>query len=130
MTNTIQYPSFHFMKLQRSDQRASIYIKAQETKPALVVNLTEDEVSTRRAWEVWAYLTEMDKVDQDIKHPTKGVQYDAQCKMTRMYLQFLCHTREAIVRKQLSCKKRSSRKEFRRKKGTNFTGNRQGPQNL
>ncbi|KAL8470089.1 hypothetical protein ACS0TY_032817 [Phlomoides rotata] len=55
------------MKLQRPDQRASTYIKAQETKPALVVNLTEDEVSTRRAWGVWVYLTEMDKV----KYPFK-----------------------------------------------------------
>ncbi|KAL8497203.1 hypothetical protein ACS0TY_020766 [Phlomoides rotata] len=45
MTNNIQYPSFHFMKLQRPDQRASTCIKAQETKPALVVNLTEDEFS-------------------------------------------------------------------------------------
>ncbi|KAL8472544.1 hypothetical protein ACS0TY_029665 [Phlomoides rotata] len=52
MTNSIQYPSFHFMKLQRLDQRAFTYIKAQETKPTLVVNLTEDEVSTRRAWGV------------------------------------------------------------------------------
>ncbi|KAL8503566.1 hypothetical protein ACS0TY_022341 [Phlomoides rotata] len=66
MTNTIKY-SFHFMKLQRPDQRASTYIKAQETKPALVVNLTEDEVSTRRAWGVWVCLTEMDKV----KYPFK-----------------------------------------------------------
>ncbi|KAL8470647.1 hypothetical protein ACS0TY_033271 [Phlomoides rotata] len=49
ITNSIQYPSFHFMKLQMPDQRAFTYIKAQETKPALVVNLTEDEVSTRRA---------------------------------------------------------------------------------
>ncbi|KAL8468965.1 hypothetical protein ACS0TY_031970 [Phlomoides rotata] len=37
MKNAIQYPSFHFMKLQRPDQRAFTYIKAQETKPALVV---------------------------------------------------------------------------------------------
>ncbi|KAL8501623.1 hypothetical protein ACS0TY_020946 [Phlomoides rotata] len=67
MANAIQYPSFHFMKLQRPDQRASIYIKTQETRPALVVNLTEDEVSTRRAWGVWVCLTEMDKV----KYPFK-----------------------------------------------------------
>ncbi|KAL8549295.1 hypothetical protein ACS0TY_008228 [Phlomoides rotata] len=31
MTNTIQYLSFHFMKLQRPDQRASTYIKVQKT---------------------------------------------------------------------------------------------------
>ncbi|KAL8542479.1 hypothetical protein ACS0TY_003369 [Phlomoides rotata] len=49
MTNSIQYPSFHFMKLQRPDHRTSNYIKTQETKPELVVNLTEDEVSTIRA---------------------------------------------------------------------------------
>ncbi|KAL8547387.1 hypothetical protein ACS0TY_006929 [Phlomoides rotata] len=61
------YPSFHFMKLQRPDQRASTYIKTQETKPALVVNLTEDEVSIKRAWGVWVYLMEMDKV----KYPFK-----------------------------------------------------------
>ncbi|KAL8547756.1 hypothetical protein ACS0TY_007185 [Phlomoides rotata] len=49
MTNVIQYPSFHFMNLQRPDQRAFTNIKAQETKPTLVVNLMEDEVSIRRA---------------------------------------------------------------------------------
>ncbi|KAL8511314.1 hypothetical protein ACS0TY_017933 [Phlomoides rotata] len=57
ITNSIQYPSFHFMKLQRPDHRAANYIKTQETKPELLVNLTEDEVSTRRAWGVWACLT-------------------------------------------------------------------------
>ncbi|KAL8512143.1 hypothetical protein ACS0TY_018555 [Phlomoides rotata] len=67
MTNSIQYPSFHFMKLQRPEQRAFTYIKAQETKPSLVANLTEDEVSTRRAWGVWVYLIEMEKV----KYPFK-----------------------------------------------------------
>ncbi|KAL8481456.1 hypothetical protein ACS0TY_027820 [Phlomoides rotata] len=71
MTNSIQYPSFHFMKLQRPDQRASTYIKTQETKPTLVVNLTEDEVSTRQAWRVWVCLTEMNKV----KYPFKIYQY-------------------------------------------------------
>ncbi|KAL8471039.1 hypothetical protein ACS0TY_033563 [Phlomoides rotata] len=64
MTNTIQYPRFHFMKLQRPGKRASTYINAQETKPTLVVNLTEDEVSTRRALGVWVCLTEMDKIRQ------------------------------------------------------------------
>ncbi|KAL8548042.1 hypothetical protein ACS0TY_007374 [Phlomoides rotata] len=60
--NEIKYPSFHFMKLQRPDKKAFTYIKEQETKPALVVNLTEDEISTRRAWGVWVCITEMDKV--------------------------------------------------------------------
>ncbi|KAL8498633.1 hypothetical protein ACS0TY_021828 [Phlomoides rotata] len=55
------------MKLQRPDHRSANYIKTHETKPELVVNLTEDEVSTRRAWGVWACLTEMDKV----KYPFK-----------------------------------------------------------
>ncbi|KAL8498662.1 hypothetical protein ACS0TY_021849 [Phlomoides rotata] len=67
MTNVICYPSFHFMKLQRPDHKSANYIKHQETKPELVVNLMEDEVSTRRAWGVWVCLTEMDKV----KYPFK-----------------------------------------------------------
>ncbi|KAL8552943.1 hypothetical protein ACS0TY_001568 [Phlomoides rotata] len=66
-TNEIKYPSFHFMKPQRLDKRAFTYIKQQEMKPALVVNLTEDEISVRRAWGVWICLTEMDKV----KYPFK-----------------------------------------------------------
>ncbi|KAL8501303.1 hypothetical protein ACS0TY_020737 [Phlomoides rotata] len=63
----VKYPSFHFMKLRRPDKKAFTYIKEQETKPALVVNLTEDEISTRRALGVWVCLTEMDKV----KYPFK-----------------------------------------------------------
>ncbi|KAL8497579.1 hypothetical protein ACS0TY_021061 [Phlomoides rotata] len=46
--NEIKYSSFHFMKLQRLDKKVFNYIKEQETKSALVVNLTEDEISTRR----------------------------------------------------------------------------------
>ncbi|KAL8531836.1 hypothetical protein ACS0TY_008439 [Phlomoides rotata] len=49
MTNHIRYPSFHFMKLQRPDHRSANYIKHQETKPELMINLTEDDVTTRRA---------------------------------------------------------------------------------
>ncbi|KAL8499774.1 hypothetical protein ACS0TY_019665 [Phlomoides rotata] len=67
MTNHIRYPSFHFMKLQRPDHRSANYIKHQETKPELVINLTEDDVTTRRTWGVWVCLTEMDKV----KYPFK-----------------------------------------------------------
>ncbi|KAL8479119.1 hypothetical protein ACS0TY_026105 [Phlomoides rotata] len=52
---------------QRPHKKAFSYIKKQETKPTLVVNLTEDEISTRRAWGVWVYLTEMYK----IKYPFK-----------------------------------------------------------
>ncbi|KAL8514810.1 hypothetical protein ACS0TY_013773 [Phlomoides rotata] len=46
-TNAIKYPSYHFMKLQRPDMKAFTYIREQETKLELVVNLTEDEISTR-----------------------------------------------------------------------------------
>ncbi|KAL8543543.1 hypothetical protein ACS0TY_004192 [Phlomoides rotata] len=55
------------MKLQRQDKKVFTYIKEQETEPVLVVNLTEDEISTRRAWEIWVCLTKMDKV----KYPFK-----------------------------------------------------------
>ncbi|KAL8528902.1 hypothetical protein ACS0TY_006391 [Phlomoides rotata] len=67
MINEIKYPSLHFVKLQRLDKRVFTYIKQQEMKPALVVNLTEDEISMKRAWGVWVRLTEMDKV----KYPFK-----------------------------------------------------------
>ncbi|KAL8507845.1 hypothetical protein ACS0TY_018402 [Phlomoides rotata] len=49
-TNSIRYPSSHFMKLQRPDKRSITYIKEQETEPELVIDLTKDEISTRRAW--------------------------------------------------------------------------------
>ncbi|KAL8476011.1 hypothetical protein ACS0TY_028612 [Phlomoides rotata] len=64
MANTTHYLSFHFMKLQRPDQRASTYIKAQETKPALVVYLMEDEGSTRRAWGVWGQTGKIHHTDR------------------------------------------------------------------
>ncbi|KAL8515641.1 hypothetical protein ACS0TY_014362 [Phlomoides rotata] len=35
--------------LQRSGKKVFTYIKEQEMKPALVVNLTKDDISTRRA---------------------------------------------------------------------------------
>ncbi|KAL8487365.1 hypothetical protein ACS0TY_023878 [Phlomoides rotata] len=47
--HAIKYMSFHSMKLQRPDQKAFTYIKEQETKPTLMVNLTEDEISTRKS---------------------------------------------------------------------------------
>ncbi|KAL8524207.1 hypothetical protein ACS0TY_013975 [Phlomoides rotata] len=50
------------MKLQRPDKKAFTYIKEQEIKLALVVNLIEDEISMRKAWGFWICLTEMDKV--------------------------------------------------------------------
>ncbi|KAL8513770.1 hypothetical protein ACS0TY_013035 [Phlomoides rotata] len=43
------------------------FIIEQETKSELVVNVTEDEISTRRAWGVWVCLMEMDNV----KYPFK-----------------------------------------------------------
>ncbi|KAL8554900.1 hypothetical protein ACS0TY_002904 [Phlomoides rotata] len=46
----------------KPDKKAFTYIKEQETKPELVVNLTEDELCIRRAWGVWVCLTKMDKV--------------------------------------------------------------------
>ncbi|KAL8555632.1 hypothetical protein ACS0TY_003437 [Phlomoides rotata] len=55
------------MKLQRPDKKIFTYIKEQETKPAFMVNLTKDEISTMRAWGVWICLTDMDKV----KYPFK-----------------------------------------------------------
>ncbi|KAL8462572.1 hypothetical protein ACS0TY_032767 [Phlomoides rotata] len=47
-TKEIKYPTFHLMMLQRLDEKTFNYIKEQETKSALVVNLTEDEIFTIR----------------------------------------------------------------------------------
>ncbi|KAK4404159.1 hypothetical protein Sango_0784500 [Sesamum angolense] len=60
------HPAFHFIKLQRPDMVAFNRIKAT-TKKLLVSAISEDDISTRRAWGLWVCLTEMDKV----KYPFK-----------------------------------------------------------
>ena len=61
------HPAFHFMKLQRSDMVAFNKIKAASGEAPLVSAISEDSISTRRAWGLWVCLTEMDKV----KYPFK-----------------------------------------------------------
>ncbi|KAL2226698.1 UNVERIFIED_CONTAM: hypothetical protein Sindi_2028500 [Sesamum indicum] len=66
------HPTFHFMKLQRPDMVAFNKIKAApgEVAPGeapLVLVITEDSISTRRAWGLWVSLTEMDKVKYSFK---------------------------------------------------------------
>ena len=61
------YPVFHFIKLQRPDMNALNRVKSNEEKIPLVTAISEDEISTRRAWGFWVCLTEMDKV----KYPFK-----------------------------------------------------------
>ncbi|KAL8487491.1 hypothetical protein ACS0TY_023972 [Phlomoides rotata] len=114
-------------------------------KPELVVNLTEDEISTRRAWGVWVYLTEMDKVkypfkiyqnlgndlgkqvDRDREHPAKGMQHDVCRKMARTHLPILCHTREAVVRKKFSSKEGLTRKRILVEERDKFSGEQTRP---
>ncbi|KAL2235767.1 UNVERIFIED_CONTAM: hypothetical protein Sindi_1308900 [Sesamum indicum] len=61
------HPAFHFMKLQRPDMVAFNKIKAASREAPLVSAISEDSISTRRAWGLWVCLTEMDKV----KYPFK-----------------------------------------------------------
>ena len=61
------YPVFHFIRLQRPDMNALNRVKSNEEKIPLVTAISEDEISTRRAWGFWFCLTEMDKV----KYPFK-----------------------------------------------------------
>ncbi|KAL2228603.1 UNVERIFIED_CONTAM: Enzymatic polyprotein [Sesamum indicum] len=61
------HPAFHFMKLQRPDMVAFNKIKAASGEAPLVSTISEDNISTRRAWGLWVCLTEMDKV----KYPFK-----------------------------------------------------------
>ncbi|KAK4408783.1 movement protein [Sesamum angolense] len=61
------HPAFHFIKLQRPDMVAFNRIKATTEEAPLVSTISEDDISTRRAWGLWVCLTEMDKV----KYPFK-----------------------------------------------------------
>ncbi|KAK4409353.1 putative enzymatic polyprotein [Sesamum angolense] len=61
------HPAFHFIKLQRPDMVAFNRIKATTEEAPLVSAISEDDISTRRAWGLWVCLTEMDKV----KYPFK-----------------------------------------------------------
>ncbi|KAL0291337.1 UNVERIFIED_CONTAM: hypothetical protein Sradi_7029000 [Sesamum radiatum] len=61
------HPAFHFIKLQRPDMVAFNRIKATSEEAPLVSAISEDDISTRRAWGLWVCLTEMDKV----KYPFK-----------------------------------------------------------
>ena len=44
------HPAFHFMKLQRPDMVAFNKIKAASGEAPLVSAISEDSISTRRAW--------------------------------------------------------------------------------
>ncbi|KAL0378744.1 UNVERIFIED_CONTAM: hypothetical protein Sradi_3179900 [Sesamum radiatum] len=61
------HPAFHFIKLQRPDMVAFNKIKVATGEAPLVSAISEDDISTRRAWGLWVCLTEMDKV----KYPFK-----------------------------------------------------------
>ncbi|KAK4411684.1 movement protein [Sesamum angolense] len=63
------HPAFHFIKLQRPDMVAFNRIKATTEEAPLVSAISEDDISTRRAWGLWVCLTEMDKV----KYPFKNL---------------------------------------------------------
>ncbi|KAL0396536.1 UNVERIFIED_CONTAM: movement protein [Sesamum calycinum] len=62
------HPAFHFIKLQRPDMVAFNRIKAASEEAPLVSAISEDDISTRRAWGLWVCLIEMDKV----KYPFKS----------------------------------------------------------
>ncbi|KAL0448618.1 UNVERIFIED_CONTAM: hypothetical protein Slati_1418200 [Sesamum latifolium] len=61
------HPVFHFIKLQRPDMVVFNKIKIATGEAPLVSAISEDDISTRRAWGLWVCLIEMDKV----KYPFK-----------------------------------------------------------
>ncbi|KAL0300184.1 UNVERIFIED_CONTAM: hypothetical protein Sangu_3135100 [Sesamum angustifolium] len=61
------HPTFHFIKLQRPYMVTFNRIKVASEEAPLVSSISEDDISTRRAWGLWVCLTEMDKV----KYPFK-----------------------------------------------------------
>ncbi|KAL0373326.1 UNVERIFIED_CONTAM: hypothetical protein Sradi_3248300 [Sesamum radiatum] len=63
----VSHPAFHFIKLQRPDMVAFNKSKATTGEVHLVSAISEDDISTRRAWGLWVCLTEMDKVKYSFK---------------------------------------------------------------
>ncbi|KAL2251418.1 UNVERIFIED_CONTAM: hypothetical protein Sindi_2264100, partial [Sesamum indicum] len=61
------HPTFHFMKLQRLDMVAFNKIKAAFGEAPLLSTISEDSISTRRAWGLWVCLIEMNKVKYQFK---------------------------------------------------------------
>ncbi|KAL0440060.1 UNVERIFIED_CONTAM: hypothetical protein Slati_2489000 [Sesamum latifolium] len=61
------HPAFHFIKLQRPDMVAFNKIKVATGEAPLVSAISEDDISTRRAWGLWVCLTVMDKVKYSFK---------------------------------------------------------------
>ncbi|KAL0292477.1 UNVERIFIED_CONTAM: movement protein [Sesamum calycinum] len=66
-TNELSSSSSSSSAWQRPDMVAFNRIKAASEEAPLVSAISEDDISTRRAWGLWVYLTEMDKV----KYPFK-----------------------------------------------------------
>ncbi|KAL2248329.1 UNVERIFIED_CONTAM: hypothetical protein Sindi_2685200, partial [Sesamum indicum] len=61
------HPTFHFMKLQSPDMVAFNKIKATSREVFLVSAISENDISTKRAWGLWVCLTEIDKVKYSFK---------------------------------------------------------------
>ncbi|KAL0302712.1 UNVERIFIED_CONTAM: hypothetical protein Sangu_3082600 [Sesamum angustifolium] len=59
--------AFHFIKLQTLDMVAFNKTKAATREVPLLSSISEDNISTRRAWRLWVCLTEMDKVKSPFK---------------------------------------------------------------
>ncbi|KAH6811358.1 hypothetical protein C2S51_025120 [Perilla frutescens var. frutescens] len=56
------HEAFHYIRLQRLDSRKWGDIRTSSEEIPLIASITEDQISTRRAWGLWVCLTEMDKV--------------------------------------------------------------------
>ncbi|KAK4409329.1 hypothetical protein Sango_0005900 [Sesamum angolense] len=55
------HPAFHFIKLQRPDMVAFNRIKATTEEAPLVSAISEDDISTRRAWGLWERALSLQK---------------------------------------------------------------------
>ncbi|KAL0461455.1 UNVERIFIED_CONTAM: hypothetical protein Slati_0033100 [Sesamum latifolium] len=75
------HPAFHFIKLQRPDMVAFNKIKAAIGEAPLVSAISEDDISTRRAWGLWVCLTEMDKVKKKHRVCRKHVREEKNAHM-------------------------------------------------
>ncbi|KAL8547520.1 hypothetical protein ACS0TY_007019 [Phlomoides rotata] len=143
MTNSICYLSFHFMKLQRPDHRSANYIKHQETKPELVVNLTEDENSVNGSFLLNTMAGNITRFANDVFKQKRAMIWENKligtentrrkaCNMMHVerwherICQFCATQEKPLFGRNFSVKRDRPGKELR-KKGMNFLGNRQGP---
>ncbi|KAL0437582.1 UNVERIFIED_CONTAM: hypothetical protein Sradi_0466100 [Sesamum radiatum] len=75
------HPAFHFIKLRKPNMVAFNKIKVTTGEAPLVSAISEDDISTIRAWGLWVCLTEMDKLKKKYRVCGKHVRKEKNAHM-------------------------------------------------